>query len=61
MSVISGDAVAPPGSTGSSDTREPAYSSVTPQLAVNPPRALRSVFSLDDLPARARKRLPVRI
>lgn len=50
-----------PDSSGSADAQERLYSSVTPQLAANLPRGMRSVFSLDDLPARARRRLPVRI
>lgn len=61
MSVVSGDAIAPTGSTGPSDARERVYSSVTTQLTATLPRAWRSVFSFDDLPARAHKRLPVRI
>lgn len=46
---------------GASDMSERVYSSVTPQLAADLPRALRTVFSFDDLPARARRRLPARI
>ncbi len=62
MSAASGDAIAPSASAAaSSDAEERLYSSVTPQLAADLPRALRSIFSFDDLPARARKRLPVRI
>lgn len=55
MSAVSGDTIAAP------DARERVYSSITPQLAADLPRALRSVFSFDDLPARARRRLPIRI
>lgn len=61
MSAASGDVIAPSAPTASPEAQERLYSSVTPQLAANLPRALRSVFSFDDLPARARKRLPMRI
>jgi L-lactate dehydrogenase (cytochrome) len=61
MSATSGEVIAPSGTVGSSDAQERQYSSVTPQLAANLPRGLRSIFSFDDLSARARRRLPVRI
>ncbi len=58
MSAASGNVVVP---SPSDHAPERLYSSVTPQLAADLPRSLRSVFSFDDLPARARKRLPTRI
>jgi L-lactate dehydrogenase (cytochrome) len=60
MSAVSGDQIAA-GQAASPAAQERVYSSVTPQVAAGLPRALRKVFSFDDLPARARKRLPVRI
>ncbi len=61
MLATSGDVITQSGATGASAPQERQYSSVTPQLAANLPRGLRSVLSLDDLPARARRRLPARI
>jgi len=61
MSAVSKEIIAPSGSAASRDAKEQLYSSVTPQLPANLPRALRSIYSFDDLPSRARRRLPVRI
>lgn len=61
MSATSGDAITPSGAAPISGARERQYSSVTPQLAADLPRGLRSVLSFDDLPERARRRLPKRI
>jgi L-lactate dehydrogenase (cytochrome) len=57
MSAMSSDVAA---GSSAADLRERVYSSVTPQLG-DLPRGLRSVLSFDDLPERARRRLPMRI